>query len=1344
MLRRSLILLLAVALLGLAFTAGYALLPVRNPSDLLSDASAMIAQGNHLAAAELLDRSESSSAFAENQQLRRELWRLRLQAHRTLDVATRALQDIENLIQDGDDSLSLKMDRVYYLAKLGRGEEARQHGLEIAKANPKLARAQELAGEACKVAYTDALRAAANRVRADVGFEQEKHAVSTLLEFLYQPEGDSTVAAAKKRLRDHYLSETRLAQAWPKFEEELARLRGNVQEASKLFLGALECAGQDPKQRSSFFAAAFQGVAYSLEQGGRHDDLDAQAEIYFGSYTHRWRTDAAAAAAAARYSDGLYESAIAIAERCAPVETLAVDFAANRFTPAIRSLLITRCLSLYRLQRRDDLNRLSASIQAATKGAPAMNALPGLAWGLTHALNNNREHRTAALQWFCDVALREPAPQDGEDPMDLLMPLLIDCMAADGKQPAEMMAKLEAWATARPGNPLPLQTRAQWQIRLSQEAAAMATATAILQERPTDETALRLLAEAADLAYKASQQDGNSLVVHCLQRNMDRPDSPPHPVCYLLCAESALKQQHAWIAKACAKFAADRYPWSEWPTLLAARAEAMMGKPDVAIETLERLLVQKPDSKEAIRLCFELRVKEGEPSRQLTAKAVATMPGSMLALTELLRSAIEDDSTALLAIARKAASRQDADAQLLALASLATARRSDAATARALLARARKAQGSASPDSAQELHAAELACLVAESSNAGIDDLAAATEDFVKRSPCRGPDDAQQRIATARQLANRKHPKAASTLLESAMAAEDAIEVRDGATHAFAGDLAIQMGRVSAARESYAAAVSFEDGSPCAQRLARLELLGNAPQRAIAALASAPKTSDAALALLLGSQDASKIAKDRMAKSPDDLLALVTFSMQNTAKPDSLTSEIQAAPAPAQREALLACTLLEDPMLAPSAVEHAASAASQAPRCFLFALLHARAMLIAGDSQGAAATHARLYDEGRRAPLLWAEVSRSSHGGGYEPPVAILSELQSVAQKAPTSLRPETLAMLALHSAAEAERIGQPDVALGIRADVWRFYPTASRADADDAESLKAAGRTQAAVELLHALKTAASGAERDHLARALYGSAALARKELAPASAALMRKQAAEDLLAGCAPGEAFLFLVGDATAMANEPAERAVAMARAVIAANCLGKADWAVAEQAIRVLQDRNGVAGALSSVEEALNRHPSNAPLWLARATLRAELSESDLGLDDARAALACFDDAASAVDLVILAARLRATASTDRQMFEAIPVASRSDGVGKLAEGMLALRSGNSEQAEKAFAACADRTETLLYFRALANLMRTDPAARQVARKLFEELRSAYPSSSLAKNVGSFALQLGPN
>ena len=1344
MIRRSLLLLLALVILAVAFTAGYSLLPVRKPEDLLSDARALLGRGQALEAVKLLDHSASSPAIARSADLRRDVWRLRLQAHRALEVPARALEDIENLLQDGDPSLGLQMDRIYYLAKMGRGEDARTAGLEFVKLNPNVGRGRELAGEACKVAYSAQLREAAARLRSEIGFEDEREAVAAMLEMLYRPEGDPSVAAAKDRLSSFYARESRLAQAWPALHDQLALLRSRIQEAGQLFEGALEIAGKDEKQRTGLFAAAFQGVAYSLQQAGRIDDLEAQCEIYLGMFSHRWRTDAAVVAAAARYRDGLYESAVEIAERLAPMKSFGADLAAQKFTPGIRSLLLTRILSLYQLGRADDLGALAAVLgPLAEKNRPLM-ALPNLAWGLVYTLRDMRDHRTGALAWMTDLLMLEPAPQDDEDPLDLLMPLRLKSAAADGQAPLEQLAAVDKWIAARPSNPMPLATRARMQLEFGQDAAAMATASAILQERPTDEDALRTLADAADRAYKASQQDGVSLLKQCLQRNTDRPDSPPTPICYLLCGEAALKQQHAWIALTCARLAADRFPWSVWPFLLEAKAQRMSGRHDEAIETVDRLLARHPDCVEAVQLAFSLRIEHGRPTREVLSLAIPSIPESMQVLTEALRCAVEDGSPSAAPLAQRAASLPNADADTLGLVAVAYAKQRSAAEGWAALDKALVAPKANDPSSADALLSATLACIEAEKLSRKDEELADIVAKRMTNMRFSGPEAGEKIANSARTLADAKLPATASRLLAAALAMDDAIEVRSGATHELAGRLALQLGRLAAARESLTAAVSFVDGTESAERLARIEWIHGTPGRAIAALAAATKLTDPALALLLGSAEALRLTKERIAADPEDLLAAVPFALISAPSTDVLANELRQGSVQAQRNALLACTQLEDELLEKTAVEAASTAHSQMPRSLLAALVHARALHRTGDGASAANVHAALYDEGRRTSLLWTEVARCTLRGGYEPPRAILAELRVMVAKQPGALRLEVLAMLACRAAADAERLGQPDVALGIYADAWRFQPTLTGATVADAERLRAAGRSTAAVELLHKLRIDAKENDRDTIAKALYRTAIEATPSMQPAAVAALRTAAAADLLAGTGAGEAFAFLLSDKTAFASIPVEPALALSAAAMQAACTGKAAWPHAESAILAVRQRLGAAGALEFVERNVAGYPSIPALWIRRADLRIELGHANNGIADARRMLILAQDVDATLEFLTLAASTRRSTNADRDLFLALPPQSHQTPAGMLAAGMLALRAGRPDDAERLLAAASTLGPRALYARALANLMRGTPEAKATARTMFESLQRDYPSNSLARNAGSFAVQLSPN
>src|SRR5262249_17239473 len=142
MLRRSLFLVLAFALAGLGITAIYALLRLRGPADMIEEAIGLLPT-DPAGVVWMLDKCEPPGGLRQPD-LRRQLFRLRYEANKRLQNHARALQDLENLIADGDPDPALQLDRIYRLALLGRGAPARQRALEFLANHPDSARGLEL------------------------------------------------------------------------------------------------------------------------------------------------------------------------------------------------------------------------------------------------------------------------------------------------------------------------------------------------------------------------------------------------------------------------------------------------------------------------------------------------------------------------------------------------------------------------------------------------------------------------------------------------------------------------------------------------------------------------------------------------------------------------------------------------------------------------------------------------------------------------------------------------------------------------------------------------------------------------------------------------------------------------------------------------------------------------------------------------------------------------------------------------------------------------------------------------------------------------------------------------
>lgn len=1345
MLRRSLILLLACLLLGLAFTVGYSLLPVRGPEDLLADARQLLEDGDAIGAARLLDQTSSAPSLRNAPGLRREIWRLRLAANRKADLPQRALEDLENLIQDGDTDPSFLLDRIYYLARLGDGERARRYAQEFTAANPDHARGLELAGEACKVAYTEPLRTLSKRIRSELGASEQQEGIAAFLELVYRPDGDPGLEIARAALEGLYAREPRLKQAWPELQERIRGVRDQVQVAVGMFQRALEVVGGDRKPQTNYFAAALNGVVFALQQANRADDLTAQCEIYLSRFTHAYVVEAAIAEANANYHDGLYEAAVHAVERVLPPAAAKAKLDSRTLGPQMRALVVVKCLALYRLGRSEGLAEMATVISPLHETRPNLVALPGLAWGLFHVLRGTKENVAQLLLWIADVMMRDAAPQDGEDPLDLLMPLYVERAVAENKPTAEIFAALDRWTEARPGDFEPARVRAELQIRFGQDAAAMATATAWLQQKPEDESALRLLAKASDLAYRASQQDGASLLAQCLQRNTDRPDSPPSPVCYLLCGEAALEQQRPYIARTCARLAADRYPWSTWPFLLEARAEVLQGDLDAATVVLDRLLTAHPDCGEAVELAFETRTRAGLPVRDLLAAAVRALPDSPLVLSAMLRAAIEDDSPGSLPLARRAVSLPDAKKDLLALAAHAIARSGDPLHAFTVLQRAHAEPSRPTPRTAKDVLAATVACLEAAAPGTPDRDLLPAAKAALSGLTWTGPEAGRAFVEAARKLARADRHETAAWMLAQATALGDAIEVRDGSVHALAGELALELGRPESARSHWTAAVAFEDGREVAERLARLAFLAGEPGRAAAALAMAASPEDPALAMLLGNADAAPIARARITTEPGDLVAELVRTLAAT-QPErgAFGLELHAAARSVLQDVLQAATRCEEPGLAESALPTTTSLLAQVPDSSAIQLLHARVLLASGAAKEAAELHARCFEAGCRSSVLYAEVVRAMANEAYVAPTAVLAELRDQAAKNPQSLPPSALAAVAFAAADDAERQGLNDIAMKVRSETWRAFPGPSRATVANGLQLLQADLVADAFELLGKLAASGEEATRPLARRELYRLAAARYADLPGPTRTLLTQSAKKDLDSGTEVGAALAFLLADPAALQNRPAAELENVLRAGVTAVCHGEGDWHTAARALLAFEGAVGPRRALQFVESILAQYPTMPRLWLERARLACGVREPDEALADLRRFTALVVDPPFLVEATVLAATHRRVTADDITAFENLPPEARSTQRARFAAGLLALRRGDGQKAEEAFAAADDQGAFGLFARALANLMTADKDGRERSKQLFATLAERYPKSSFARNAGSFVRQLGPN
>jgi len=1345
MLRRSLILILAFLLLGLGLTAGYAVLNWRGSDALLAEATAKFERGDAAETVRVIDLCEPGAGVRENEPLLQKLWDLRLRANTALGNTRRVLEDIERLLHADPGRIDLQLQRIYFLSVSGSAEEARQLALAFVEAHPDHARGRELAGEACQAAYGERLRDLNKRLRSELGYDREREGINAFLEFVYRPDGDLGGVAALQRLEDLYTQEPRFRTAWPQLKDDLRALRERVQQTLGLYQKALEMA-QAMKPRNDFFAAAYRGTSFALRQAGRPDDVVAQAEIYLSNYDHRFCTEAAIDGVNAHLRDGLWEAAVDLADRFLPLQSWEARFRAGKLDGTVEQLLLAKAYALYRLGRDKDLDELARTAAAMGGAGLAVGGVPPAAGSFAGLLRQRAQVVEPQLAAVCNWLLQLPPPQDGQDLLEVLMPPRLEQARTGNTAPAELVEIASTWVLKRPGAIEPLLARASMQLATGQAAAAMATASEVLAAAPRHEGALHLLGAAADRAYRDSSQDGESLLIQCVQRNTSKPEYPPHPVCLLNTGEIALKQQRHDIARACARAAADSFPWSQWPRLLEARAELAGGKTAAAVDVLARAIDVAPTDSEAIAMWFDTCTRAGLPVARFLPLVVRTLDDDAAIAAALLRAAIAENSPATAALARAAVARTEPPPDLLALAAQAMSRSGDVAGARAVLQRSRAATQKTPNAAAQALQAtAAIEWIGAAAATNADDALAALAQQELAASPPAGPVAGAALVATARQLVTAERPRTAYLLAVQALALGDAIELRDAANFVFAGECAERLHEFDAAAAHYTAALSFGGGEAAAQPLARLELQRSSRERANMAMAMLQKPTDAALALLAGHPAAAEVAQARLHEDRSDLLAAVPFALAGQADDQTFGAELRTI-TPALRTAVLELVaMLADPELAAPALERARALQPKLPQSRAVALLLARALVQADLAADAQAIHQQLFEAGARDLPLYGEAVRATAAKGYTMPAPIRAELRLRAAATADPLPPPVLAHTLRDVAEDSARNGNLGQAVQVLTTLVTLLPEASKASMADVEMLLLSGQTPAAAALLERLRTIGSMDDRRRAGAALYRGAAQRNASLTPGYAAALTTAALADLDRGELAGPAFAFVLADETRLAAlAPAVVAHHVATLLDATAC-GKDGRDVLPAAVGYARRRLGDAATLALLDAAIQAHPAAIDFWLQRAAVMADMRDGHRGVDDARRALAYADDPAATVEFSVLAGELRALQPADLERLEAVPPALRDTPRARYARGLAALRSGHPDRAEDLLVESPPQpTGFHLYARALANLMRTTPEARTRALQLLQQLGTDYANSSLARNAGSFARQLSPN
>ncbi|MCA8973304.1 MAG: hypothetical protein KDC98_01215 [Planctomycetes bacterium] len=1346
MIRRSLYLLGASVLVSLALTLGFALLRLHGPGDVIETAKANLARGEYRRVVSDLDLCEHGESLQRDPSKRQQLYRLRYQAHLALQNESAALRDLDKLLAEIEaPEETLQLDHIRLLALTDQGERALQEARAFLTDHPDHGLALELAGEALQRIYGSELKAIGAAIELEVGKAKAlNEARPALLAYLYRPEADDQVQQALHQLQAMFSGQTRLVAAWPPLLQRLQALRVRIQEALGFFQRSLECEGEP--------IAAFRGLALSLDQSGRFDDLLILCETYRRRFDHSFVSEAGAIAAWMLIDQGLTDAATATTMRWYGPGRPEELIAAGKIGPAVSDLLLARTYAAWKQRDQAALQRIqrdAAALNAAAAESPALaqsNFDARLPQALATALFNYLREREQCLnQLEYATRLVKNTPHGQQDLLDVTMPARIDWLRRHGGTTAEITALCTEWKTARPAAAAPLLALATYQLESDLFSGAMATLDSASELLPDDEGILALRLRAARELYRGSPQDGPGLLAQCRQRETLLPDVP-HPICYLLCGETALEAGIAPIALSCARAATDSMKWSRAGRLLEARSELLAGHPAEAAAVLRAVVDTMPPDPETLGLAIEARHAEGLPITDLLWHAMRTMDPSQDLAVEILRHCDGSANATALPFAEAALDRPDAT----------TTSRVLAAATLARLGHCKEAAKTLLAIAPEEL-TAERHCPT----------LAAAVASLLRHRAADGTDDPTLRSQATKFFADfglaaatavpallqcahdleASHPATAWLLVTTALA-NARPEDRTGASFALAARLAAHHHQFALAEQHATAALAFADGRETVELLARLCLATDRPERALQVYRLAAAPSDGALALRCGRAPlAAELIQRALLKDPGDLLAHATNAAAGL---PSLLPEL-APESDAERNTLLElASILRTPEFAELALPMATRYAASKPVAGANMLL-ARALYQAGKGAEAARIHYLLWQRGTATVPFWREVAAAVEVAGYDTPSPLDQAFATAAATGQLTSVPYAFAAATMSTVKLIEQSAKaPVVAAQLRASVWlqfdpdRPFPANCRPKLSDIDSLAVTGRKLDAWFVLARLLPTLRGAERSQCIDRMLTIADEAesfepaeRLAIYKTVLALARSEGPHGSILHhlLAHGDAF-----PALRPKGQELDRLLA-GHLMLVGSGRDVADR-VGATIDRVISD-HGPGTALAWLETTLQQQPTALALWSERARLLSMLRRSREGVQDLRRVLAHAEAPEQQLAFCIRAAAEFALEDGDLEGLNRCGKKLLATPAGILARGLVALRTGKPDLAVTLLEQAAPEGGPLrLIALALAQLQsKSDDGVAQAIAAL-QQLATEFPDSDEARYAKSFARQLG--
>jgi len=1323
MFQKSLHLLLGAAVVLLLAIVVFSFLDDSGPDAYLTDAERMIARGEHARAIALLDRAESGPRVQRVPARRERLLRLRYDANTRLGDAAGALRDVELLLRDAADDEALLLDRIRLLALDNQGTAARNAATQFLAKHPHHGRALELAGEACQREYQPALAALLERLARDLPAADHDAARAHVWSYVFRPAGDPEIAAAETALATSYSRDSRLVTLWQSVGEALAALRTDAQAALGYFRASLEGSGTP--------VAAFRAFALSLDQSRRIDDLLVACEIHRRRFDHRYVDEAGATAAWALLRDEQYAAAAATYLRWLPPTTLGSRIAAAEIDRGAIDLLVARAwaahgmadLQLARACWRDvDLVRKVVDNEAVAITASVLQLL-----------EKSDERAERSLGSALPRLARSGVPVDRVDLLPAFAQALLAVQRRRGTGADAEQEVLRTWRQSRPRAIEPLLALADHLTTRGQHLGALQSLEDARNLAPTDPRIFPAVLAVMRVHAPSFGHDGETLLAQCLRLGKALPDVR-HPLGFLFCGEQALAQRNLPIALACARAAVDAFPQARACRLLLVRT-LLASEQTAEAATLTTAMVRElPPDGPTLDVALQAHAAAKVDHRHLLHAAVTTGLRSDTVVGELLRAELARSPTTANAFVPREA---ELPATLRPLAAHARAAAGDAIGAASLL---------PAPAAFRDLppHArADLVRAVAATTRAA----AASTPDAAMTSVLERWLRDLEPIATggvpalldaARALAA-SHPRSASMLASTGLAAASP-EQRNGGGLLLAGDLALRAGQWQQAVSSWTGALAFEDGIAGAERLVRLCLALGRSERAAAVAGLVPAFTDPALAARCGRADAARdLVLADVQVDPYELGLACMLALHGQAR--LVDWSAVEGDELARRLELVAC--LREPALAAFTKARVEALIAQEGRGKANRLLLARALRDLGDGASAAELHRGLDADGLADLVVWREVALAAGTPGYTVSKPLADTIQGALATGALQASPTTLAF-AMRLAEDAMRAstaaGNADE---LRLTTWLQAPQHAPLGGADLDLVVTRLRPLQAWQVLVVALAAPFPIDRELVLDRLFALADTIVRDDPPATVRIYA--AALRYLASDGPRGAIVhFLLDHADRAQNQApaAGKRIQLLLDHLAAVAAGKEGDRWLGATVRRLVAAEGAAKTAARLDAHLRAEPTAIGMWVERTRLVASSPEGPAAIAALRSVLQHGSNPDAMLAMLTMAAEARVGRPTDAAALAALPKALRDSPAGRYGAAWIALRSGAADEAWKHFAASPPRGDGMhLFGRGLAALQGTGKDAIAEARGAFAQLQRDYPSSSAARNAGSFAAQL---